>query len=66
MSGRISLLEYEEALDQYMGWCTACQALTRENTEPDAEGYDCPECGQDTVMGVEEALVTEELEVSED
>jgi Zn finger protein HypA/HybF involved in hydrogenase expression len=35
----------------YEGYCTKCKDWTREQTEPDAEGYDCPECKQLTVVG---------------
>jgi hypothetical protein len=35
-------------------------------TEPDAEGYDCPQCGNYTVMGAEQALLTGEIDVVEE
>ena len=47
----VTLDEYQAACDDYMGWCPFCCEFTRDCTEPDAEGYDCPECGQNTVMG---------------
>ena len=50
--------EYLYATENYMGWCTDCQDFTRERTEPDAEGYDCPKCEQNTVIGAEDALLT--------
>jgi Zn finger protein HypA/HybF involved in hydrogenase expression len=49
--------EYEAATEAYTGWCTTCCAFTRECTEPDAEGYDCPQCEKPTVMGAENALI---------
>jgi hypothetical protein len=54
--------EYHEAIQGYIGWCTTCQAFTRECTEPDATGYDCPECGENAVMGAEEALMAGVIE----
>lgn len=54
---KISQFEYEEATSSDTGWCTTCQAFTRECTEPDAENYDCPNCGEKTVMGAENALI---------
>ena len=49
--------DYSEAVDSYMGWCTVCNEFTRECTEGDAEGYDCEVCGQNTVIGAENALI---------
>lgn len=48
--------EWQQARDGYQGWCPPCGAWTRECTEPDAEGYDCPSCGKHTVIGAEMAL----------
>jgi len=44
---------YMAARSNYEGWCTECKDWTRECTEPDAEGYDCPECDQQTVIGAD-------------
>lgn len=57
MRKKITEAEYLDNADQYIGYCTACKEFTRECTEPDAEGYDCPECKNDTVMGTEQALL---------
>mgnify|MGYP001618286786 CR=1 FL=1 len=48
---------YLDATDSYQGWCRACQEFTRDETEPDAEGYDCPACDRRTVCGAEQALL---------
>ena len=47
---------YLELEENYQGFCTKCEEVTRDNTEPDAEGYDCPHCGQNTVIGAMEYL----------
>ena len=52
-----SLSEFGLAQEMYLGWCTTCEAFTRDSTEPDACEYDCPECGENTVYGAEEALL---------
>ena len=39
----------EEGLEN-VGLCTACGA-ERDGCEPDAEDYECEECGEDKVMG---------------
>lgn len=49
--------EYLEARDTYLGYCTECKDWTRDSTEPDAEGYDCPVCDQDTVIGADNYLM---------
>ena len=53
----ISKAEYRHAAGAYQGWCPNCEDFTREGTEPDAEGYDCPECEENIVVGAENALV---------
>ena len=49
--------DYHEATESYMGWCSVCKEFTRDTTEPDATGYDCPKCGQNEVVGAEQALI---------
>lgn len=49
--------EYQDAAESNLGWCPSCLAFTRENTEPDADGYDCSECGGSSVVGAEQALL---------
>lgn len=62
---RVTVEEYEDATQSYRGWCTTCQDFTRDSTEPDAEGYDCPVCGGDTVMGAEQAMLCEKFAIVE-
>jgi rRNA maturation endonuclease Nob1 len=54
---KMTMREYEQACDEYMGICTACKEL-QDSVEPDAEGYECDGCGEHAVMGVEQALLT--------
>jgi hypothetical protein len=49
--------EFAEATDNSMGWCPKCREFTRDCTEPDAEGYDCEQCGENSVVGAEVAMV---------
>lgn len=63
MPTTVSAADYEDATSTYMGFCTECKEFTRETTEPDAEGYDCPNCGQNTVIGAEDALLQGIIEV---
>ncbi len=56
--------EYLEACEDFLGWCPDCQAFSRESTEPDAHGYDCPSCGGRNVMGAEQALMLGVIELT--
>ena len=47
-------LEYRES---YQGYCTNCEEWTRDQTEPDATDYDCPVCGENSVIGAEMYLM---------
>jgi hypothetical protein len=50
--------EYIEHSESYDGFCTRCKEFTAEGgVEPDAVGYECPECGGLTVIGAEQALL---------
>lgn len=64
---KISFDEYNEAVSSYAGYCTSCDEITEwSGVEPDAEGYECPECGEDILMGVEQAMICGYLEFEED
>lgn len=45
--------DYRVARADHLGWCAACEDWARDCTEPDAEHYDCPECGQNDVIGAD-------------
>lgn len=42
--------------DSNSGFCTECGS-EHECVEPDAEGYECQECGERKVMGAEQVLL---------
>lgn len=56
--------EYESARESYQGICLNCGEL-RDETEPDAEGYDCGFCGEDKVQGIENALIEQNIDITE-
>jgi hypothetical protein len=60
----ISEDDYLDYTENYTGFCTNCQKFTRDCTEPDAEGYDCPDCEKHTVMGTENALISGLIEIA--
>lgn len=53
----VSMDEYNEASEAYIGWCPHCSDFTRDCTEPDAEEYDCPICENHDVVGAEQAVI---------
>jgi len=55
--------EYLENSNAFMGYCTECKDFTEDEVEPDAEGYDCPDCENQTVLGTEQALLMGLIEV---
>ena len=64
MSDNTQMVRFEVTEDQYneacecdQGFCTECQEFTKDGVEPDAEHYECPVCEQDSVFGVEQALI---------
>ena len=61
---KIDTEHYQEMCDSYMGYCPDCQDFTCPNTEPDAYGYLCPECGEMEVMGTEQALLDGLIELT--
>jgi hypothetical protein len=66
MSTKVSVYDYNEAVDQYLGWCTTCDDFTRDSTEGDAEDYLCEICEENSVMGAENALIMGIIELVED
>lgn len=63
---KLSQADYHEACNEYAGYCTTCKAVTNESgVEPDAEEYMCDECGEFTVMGIEQALILDYLEITD-
>ena len=48
--------EYQELEDDHFGMCTVC-GEDYYHCEPDATGYKCAECGNDTVEGIANLLL---------
>lgn len=61
------ILTYEEYLEEedlHSGYCTECDDLTHDCCEPDAQGYECPVCGENSVYGLAEALLMGFIDIS--
>ena len=48
---------FQDMCDSLYGYCTTCGDFTRDSTESDAQDYDCPQCGENTVMGADNAML---------
>ena len=59
MSGVINLDEVMACVanDENVGFCTSC-GHSQDGCEPDAQEYECENCGEHKVMGAELILIT--------
>lgn len=57
---------YSAHCDEDHGVCTSCGAIRFDFTESDAENYKCNECGNNSVQGMEQALLTDHIELIDD
>ena len=48
-------------MDDNLGFCLACGEEAYD-VEPDADGYECENCGESRVFGAEEILLMGEVE----
>jgi len=60
----IAEADYVNYCDTFMGFCIECKEWTRESTEPDAQEYKCPKCGEFSVVGAEDALMMNYVEIA--
>jgi hypothetical protein len=59
----ITLAQYDHHRGEYDGFCLACQTITNlGGVEPDATNYECDECGEKQVVGMDLALVMDQFE----
>jgi Zn finger protein HypA/HybF involved in hydrogenase expression len=50
--------DFQSHVEQNNGYCIECDEITKfGGVEPDAEDYLCPQCGQNAVCGIEQALI---------
>ncbi len=55
-AGVVKLSEIRGHIEENNGYCTTCKQVTQfGGVEPDARKYECPECHNMTVYGMEEA-----------
>ena len=58
--------QYHQLQNSNSGVCSKCNHVRFGDTEPDAEGYPCDECGEDAVFGIETALVMELVTITDE
>lgn len=58
--------EFEDLQDDLAGYCTECQAVTTEEVDPDSEDQECQECGSETCVGIDQALVLGLIQIVDD
>jgi predicted RNA-binding Zn-ribbon protein involved in translation (DUF1610 family) len=63
---KITLSQYRSLQSENAGYCTHCDDITHYSCEPDATKYECPECENRNVWGVELAMALELFEIIED
>jgi hypothetical protein len=63
---KMTTSEYLNHTNNCDGYCPDCNDVTRNgDTEPDAEEYECYECGEETCMGIEQAMLYNHLLIVE-
>lgn len=58
--------QYEEAVENDAGYCTECQDLRGSDVDPETDGDECPECHNDTLIGLDQALSRSEIEIEDE
>jgi hypothetical protein len=62
---KMTSAEFREHTENYMGYCKACDDMTTDSVEPDAEGYTCDSCEKNKVMGAEQAMMMGLIEIDD-
>ena len=57
--------EWSEHRGSYDGICLACGDIQEGGVEPDAKEYECSICGEKKVQGIEHALMTGTIEITD-
>lgn len=58
--------EYLYGTDNNFGICVSCKHIAEGGCEPDAEEYECDNCGENGVMGYENALICGNITIKEE
>lgn len=55
---RLTEAEFQQFDNENAGYCSTCDEVTKDScVEPDAEDYECPKCGDFSVMGMQRAII---------
>lgn len=64
---KITVGQYNMHRGEYDGYCARCDDVTNfGDVEPDATNYKCDECGNNTVYGMDLALILDLLDIELD
>jgi len=55
--------EFRRLRESYDGICVKCGDVS-EDVEPDARDYECPDCGSESVCGIEALLIDGLIELT--
>ena len=58
--------KYKQHLEDGSGLCELCEEITCEDVDLDAKEDKCPECGGESVVGMERALMYGQIEISDE
>ncbi len=64
MKIKLSEEEYVQHTNDDDGVCLACGEWTCGGVEPDAENYPCDSCEENQVVGAEQALIMDRIEIT--
>jgi hypothetical protein len=63
---KITSKKFDQHVKDHAGYCLKCKKVTTYDVEPDAEEYQCDVCSEETVLGIEGALLLDYIEISEE
>ena len=58
---KLSIEDAQMYIEGDEGFCPNCDEFTNGGVEPDAEGYECISCGENTVVGAQFAITVLDL-----
>lgn len=63
----VSLPSLQQLQDEYAAYCSECDDIIADmEVEPDAENYRCEECGERSVMGIDNAVLMNLIKIKRD
>lgn len=57
--------EFRNLSNEYCGFCFHCGSVKYGDCEPDARDYECEDCGENRVYGIEESLMYNRISLTD-